>query len=659
MNEMTFPQKHDPPNIAQIGSTRTTTNDKSGTDTTGTSSIGGRDDHDHQRDTKPSCNDSNQSSDDKIIHPQHIIIGRRPRSSGTENHPHHPQQQHPQQQHQPIRPCGPHPSQIRVVRSPIQNNHPHDMTTGNDEDDDAASLPVTLQQQKPVVLCLPSSPLRHKAPSSTLLPVPTTTHPKNNMTSTRHMGLPPTPTSPSVSLLQLPFLYTSPLNSLQQLLSIPSNQPQSLSSSVVHNNNNNNDCDYDQSPTELYQLIEQKQWKRILQQFEEEDDDDDEEENDEVNERNALEKNSANDSIDPPEHTKHSLSLRRQASMWMVRKESNGRLKWRILPLHAAILFRAPHSVIDVLLQCYPISARQKDDQGMIPLHLAMKNFNVQYNHHHHNHNHHGLLHPTMSETTPQWSNSRLSPQPQHLQQQESSLQWMDTMITLWRTVEELLTAFPSGIFSRDRKGRTPLQLGIQTVKKNYDANTNNQITTSSNGTNRSTIALQQQKQQQEMMLAALSVLERYETIYSTTMGDRNTGTTATDIAGVARGQPPPPPTSPQRSSVLSILHPPSSIDEGLEYDEERGKTNLSNSTILSMQQQHLETLQTIRTMFQKQRQKELMQHQQQQAALQEQLNDSINREHQLQIELDNIRHQLQEQLQLNKGTNLTVGPES
>jgi len=44
------------------------------------------------------------------------------------------------------------------------------------------------------------------------------------------------------------------------------------------------------------------------------------------------------------------------------------------LPIHAAIVFKAPVDVVEALLTSYPKSAEEKDDQGMLPLHLAFRN---------------------------------------------------------------------------------------------------------------------------------------------------------------------------------------------------------------------------------------------------------------------------------------------
>ena len=70
-----------------------------------------------------------------------------------------------------------------------------------------------------------------------------------------------------------------------------------------------------------------------------------------------------------------------EASAWVVRKETKrtgtvrkGDVRWRLLPIHATCIFRAPLSLIDDLLMAYPDGARRRDDEGMLPIHLAARN---------------------------------------------------------------------------------------------------------------------------------------------------------------------------------------------------------------------------------------------------------------------------------------------
>lgn len=132
------------------------------------------------------------------------------------------------------------------------------------------------------------------------------------------------------------------------------------------------ECDYDLDPTYLYQAIEAKQWHHV---------------------KTATK---ADDAIT-------------QGSTWVVRKEKDGKLRWRLLPLHAAIIFGAPMETIELLLNLNPAAAQCKDDQGMLPAHLAFRNPNIN-----------------------------------------------------WEIVEELLSAYPQAIQIKDRKGRTPIDCAVK-----------------------------------------------------------------------------------------------------------------------------------------------------------------------------------------------------
>ena len=140
--------------------------------------------------------------------------------------------------------------------------------------------------------------------------------------------------------------------------------------------NNTLECDYDVNPTYLYQAIEARQWKHA---------------------KDFLETND---------------QAHAQAATWVIRKETNGKLRWRLLPLHAAIIFGSPLEILELLLAEYPAAAQSKDDQGMLPLHLAFRNFQS------------------------------------------------------WDILEELLTAYPHAISVKDRKGRTPLQCASSSFRK-------------------------------------------------------------------------------------------------------------------------------------------------------------------------------------------------
>ncbi|VEU33992.1 unnamed protein product [Pseudo-nitzschia multistriata] len=152
------------------------------------------------------------------------------------------------------------------------------------------------------------------------------------------------------------------------------------------------ECDYDTNPTVLYQAIEAKQWDYAISLF-----------------ANRNRGGSGNGGPGPQNNNhNHDDDAEEEASAtWVVRKECNGKLRWRLLPLHAAVIFGSPLALVELLLADYPLATQCKDDQGMLPLHLAFRH--------------------------------------------KAS----------WDVIEELLTTHPLAVFCSDRKGRTPLQCGV------------------------------------------------------------------------------------------------------------------------------------------------------------------------------------------------------
>jgi len=93
-------------------------------------------------------------------------------------------------------------------------------------------------------------------------------------------------------------------------------------------------CDYDTSATVLYELLESSCWEKARSRC-----------------------------------RSHPAEVR----TWIVRKDKSLRVRWKLLPLHAAIIFQSPNFVVSALLEKYPGAASRKDDQGMLPLHLAFR----------------------------------------------------------------------------------------------------------------------------------------------------------------------------------------------------------------------------------------------------------------------------------------------
>eukprot|EP00523_Entomoneis_sp_CCMP467_P015044 CAMPEP_0168775842 /NCGR_PEP_ID=MMETSP0725-20121227/5725_1 /TAXON_ID=265536 /ORGANISM="Amphiprora sp., Strain CCMP467" /LENGTH=553 /DNA_ID=CAMNT_0008825493 /DNA_START=58 /DNA_END=1722 /DNA_ORIENTATION=- len=179
--------------------------------------------------------------------------------------------------------------------------------------------------------------------------------------------------------------------------SSPTQQPHGLSNKTPVLE----ECDYDKTCTALYKAIEAKKWEFVIQLVEDAEDQSSDAEADDDN-------SSGDDGIIEHDNILSRPRPRREAAIWVVRKERDGRLRWRLLPLHAALIFNAPLPVVEILLRTFPEASTMKDDQGMLPLHLACRNAPVNF-----------------------------------------------------EVLEELLTAHPAAVYVKDRKGRTPIQGGL------------------------------------------------------------------------------------------------------------------------------------------------------------------------------------------------------
>lgn len=109
-------------------------------------------------------------------------------------------------------------------------------------------------------------------------------------------------------------------------------------SELFNNDMDETECDFDKGPTNIWMLVEDRDWNGVIYQ------------------------------------AKH---FPKEARTFVFRSDatatSNNHLRWRMLPLHAAVLGDAPTSVLQSLLRAYRAGARATDDQGMLPIHLAIK----------------------------------------------------------------------------------------------------------------------------------------------------------------------------------------------------------------------------------------------------------------------------------------------
>lgn len=94
-------------------------------------------------------------------------------------------------------------------------------------------------------------------------------------------------------------------------------------------------CNYDTNVTTLYELLESSNWEKA---------------------RNRC--------------RTHPHEVR----TWIVRRDTiSQKVRWKLLPLHAAVIFQSPTFVVSALIDNYPAAVSRRDDQGMLPLHLAFR----------------------------------------------------------------------------------------------------------------------------------------------------------------------------------------------------------------------------------------------------------------------------------------------
>jgi len=154
--------------------------------------------------------------------------------------------------------------------------------------------------------------------------------------------------------------------------------PSTHSIATVSRYHDEPEVNYDEGPTELYKLIEEKDWAGASLRLE-----------------------------------SHPF----EAKTWVSRKEpTSNKTRWRLLPIHACCIFRAPLGMIEALIDIYRDGPQMKDDQGMLPIHLACRNGGSK------------------------------------------------------GVVLALLNAFPDSQKIKDRKGRTPLDLVLNSESQNAEA---------------------------------------------------------------------------------------------------------------------------------------------------------------------------------------------
>jgi len=154
--------------------------------------------------------------------------------------------------------------------------------------------------------------------------------------------------------------------------------PSTNSITTVSRYHDEPEVNYDEGPTQLYRRIEDKDWEGAIARLE-----------------------------------SHPF----EAKTWVSRTEQGSKkIRWRLLPIHATCIFRAPLGLIEALIDVYSDGPQMKDDQGMLPIHLACRNGGSK------------------------------------------------------GVILALLAGFPQSAQVKDKRGRTPLELVLQSESQNAEA---------------------------------------------------------------------------------------------------------------------------------------------------------------------------------------------
>lgn len=100
------------------------------------------------------------------------------------------------------------------------------------------------------------------------------------------------------------------------------------------------ECDYDKNPTDLFQALEAREFEYAFEMYEQTND-----------------------------------QFTKDCKTWVIAKglQKGQSLRFRALPLHAAIVFDAPDELIIKILRAYPKASRGRDVKGRLPIHLAFE----------------------------------------------------------------------------------------------------------------------------------------------------------------------------------------------------------------------------------------------------------------------------------------------
>jgi len=115
------------------------------------------------------------------------------------------------------------------------------------------------------------------------------------------------------------------------------------------------ECDYDIKAHALYASLEQRDWKLASEILRD------------------KEGSAGSYSLIDPSRVPEMSPSKLFSMTWVFSRDEIGKILWRMLPIHAAIKFKAPTPVLMKILENFPEGSRLKDSNGNLPLHLAFR----------------------------------------------------------------------------------------------------------------------------------------------------------------------------------------------------------------------------------------------------------------------------------------------
>jgi DNA-directed RNA polymerase subunit RPC12/RpoP len=126
--------------------------------------------------------------------------------------------------------------------------------------------------------------------------------------------------------------------------------------------------DYDVNPTKLFMYLQQRAWGLALQQLQK---------NPEEAKVWVYRKQTPKAAENVKDGYKSEALVLASQDLVVHDGNTENKLRWKLLPLHASIVLGAPVDIIVEIIRVYPAAARKPDERGSLPVHLAASRLDV------------------------------------------------------------------------------------------------------------------------------------------------------------------------------------------------------------------------------------------------------------------------------------------